>query len=186
MEPDQIVSAVLDYLDLIENGHGSEEANIAALEERLDRLALARHYIRPTFEEHPGPPTPDRARLAELAAERFPSFGLYNVPAHVTEQIGETEIAVGDALAPTGDPVLDWWGGGWLGGRVDSLALLLARSDAETRFVPSYGPVIGRAEVQGLLQPRGGHQQPRHAQVLHAASVEFAQRLHALHLVQAP
>jgi glyoxylase-like metal-dependent hydrolase (beta-lactamase superfamily II) len=57
-------------------------------------------------------------------------------------------IAVGDVVSPARDPVLDWFGGGWLGGRVDSLALLLARSDADTRFVPSYGPVVGRAEVQ--------------------------------------
>jgi glyoxylase-like metal-dependent hydrolase (beta-lactamase superfamily II) len=57
-------------------------------------------------------------------------------------------IAVGDVVSPVRDPVFDWFGGGWLGGRVDSLALLLARSDAATRFVPSYGPVVGRAEVQ--------------------------------------
>ena len=46
------------------------------------------------------------------------------------------------------DPLLDWFGGGWLGGRVDALAKLLALGDADTRYVPSYGPVIGRAEVQ--------------------------------------
>jgi cyclase len=57
-------------------------------------------------------------------------------------------IAVGDVVSPVRDPVLDWFGGGWLGGRVDSLALLLARSEADTRFVPSYGPVVGRADVQ--------------------------------------
>ena len=57
-------------------------------------------------------------------------------------------IAVGDAVSPLRDPVLDWFGGGWLGGRVDSLALLLDISDEATRFVPSYGPVIGRADVQ--------------------------------------
>jgi glyoxylase-like metal-dependent hydrolase (beta-lactamase superfamily II) len=57
-------------------------------------------------------------------------------------------IAVGDALSPVRDPVLDWFGGGWLGGRVDALALLLEITDAGTRFVPSYGPVVGRAEVQ--------------------------------------
>jgi glyoxylase-like metal-dependent hydrolase (beta-lactamase superfamily II) len=57
-------------------------------------------------------------------------------------------IVVGDAVAPVRDPVFDWFGGGWLGGRVDALDLLLERSDANTRFVPSYGPVVGRAEVQ--------------------------------------
>jgi glyoxylase-like metal-dependent hydrolase (beta-lactamase superfamily II) len=57
-------------------------------------------------------------------------------------------IAVGDVLSPQRDPVFDWFGGGWLGGRVDSLGKLLAISNASTRFVPSYGPVVGRSEVQ--------------------------------------
>jgi glyoxylase-like metal-dependent hydrolase (beta-lactamase superfamily II) len=57
-------------------------------------------------------------------------------------------LAVGDAISPQRDPVLDWFGGGWLGGRVDSLAKLLALGDARTRYVPSVGPVVGRAEVQ--------------------------------------
>jgi cyclase len=57
-------------------------------------------------------------------------------------------IAVGDVVAPERDPELDWYGGGWLGGRLDSLATLLERSDADTRFVPSHGPVVGRAEVE--------------------------------------
>ena len=57
-------------------------------------------------------------------------------------------IAVGDVVSPQRDPVLDWFGGGWLGGRVDALARLLEVSDRSTRFVPSYGPAIGRPEVQ--------------------------------------
>ena len=57
-------------------------------------------------------------------------------------------VAVGDAVSPQRDPALDWFGGGWLGGRLDSLTRLLALGDARTRFVPSYGPVVDRAEVQ--------------------------------------
>jgi glyoxylase-like metal-dependent hydrolase (beta-lactamase superfamily II) len=57
-------------------------------------------------------------------------------------------VAAGDALSPERDPVLDWFGGGWLGGRVDALKKLLDLGDAGTRYVPSYGPVVGRAEVQ--------------------------------------
>jgi glyoxylase-like metal-dependent hydrolase (beta-lactamase superfamily II) len=57
-------------------------------------------------------------------------------------------IAAGDAISPLRDPVLDWFGGGWLGGRIESLELLLARSDADTRFVPSYGPTVDRAYVE--------------------------------------
>ena len=56
-------------------------------------------------------------------------------------------IAVGDAISPERDPVIDWYGGGWLGGRVDVLAQLLASSDSETRFIPSYGPVVDRSYV---------------------------------------
>ena len=57
-------------------------------------------------------------------------------------------LAVGDAVSPLRDPVLDWFGGGWLGGRVDAQEKLLEVSDEETRIVPSYGPVVGRAELQ--------------------------------------
>lgn len=57
-------------------------------------------------------------------------------------------VAVGDAVAPARDPELDWFGGGWLGGRVDSLKLLLEMTDAATKFVPSRGDVVGRAEVE--------------------------------------
>jgi cyclase len=57
-------------------------------------------------------------------------------------------VAVGDAVSPARDPVLDWFGGGWIGGRVDALSLLLELSDEQTRFVPSYGPVVGRADVE--------------------------------------
>ena len=57
-------------------------------------------------------------------------------------------IAVGDALAPEHDVELDWWGGGWLGGRVDSLQQLLDLTDAQTRFLPSHGELVGRAAVQ--------------------------------------
>ena len=57
-------------------------------------------------------------------------------------------LAAGDAVSPVEDPVLDWFGGGWLGGRVEALEKLLEVSDEATRIVPSYGPVVGRAELQ--------------------------------------
>jgi cyclase len=57
-------------------------------------------------------------------------------------------LAVGDVVSPERDPVLDWFGGGWLGGRVDALKLLLEIADDATRVIPSYGPVVSRAEIQ--------------------------------------
>jgi glyoxylase-like metal-dependent hydrolase (beta-lactamase superfamily II) len=57
-------------------------------------------------------------------------------------------LAAGDAISPLKDPALDWFGGGWLGGRVDAQEKLLKLTDQNTRIVPSYGPVVGRAELQ--------------------------------------
>ena len=57
-------------------------------------------------------------------------------------------LAAGDAVSPLKDPILDWFGGGWLGGRADAQQKLLALTNAQTRIVPSYGPVIGRTELQ--------------------------------------
>jgi len=57
-------------------------------------------------------------------------------------------LAAGDAISPVKDPVLDWFGGGWLGGRADAQEKLLKLVDGKTRIVPSYGPVVGRAELQ--------------------------------------
>src|SRR6476469_8529440 len=57
-------------------------------------------------------------------------------------------LAAGDAISPLKDPVLDWFGGGWLGGRVDAQEKLLKLSDEKTRIVPGYGPVVGRAQLQ--------------------------------------
>jgi glyoxylase-like metal-dependent hydrolase (beta-lactamase superfamily II) len=60
-------------------------------------------------------------------------------------------VAVGDVVSPQRDPEFDWFGGGWLGGRLDSLTRLLTLGDQDTRFVPSVGPPVGRAQVQAEL-----------------------------------
>jgi glyoxylase-like metal-dependent hydrolase (beta-lactamase superfamily II) len=65
-----------------------------------------------------------------------------------TQFVDDNVIAVGDSIAPDRDPIFDWFGGGWVGGRIDSLELLLRISDAATRFVPSYGPTVNRRYVE--------------------------------------
>lgn len=57
-------------------------------------------------------------------------------------------LAVGDVASPQRDPALDWYAGGWLGGRVDAMDELLALANDETRIVPAYGPVMNRTELQ--------------------------------------
>jgi glyoxylase-like metal-dependent hydrolase (beta-lactamase superfamily II) len=57
-------------------------------------------------------------------------------------------IAVGDVASPVRDPELDWFTGGWVGGRVDSMNLVLSISNDQTRFIPAYGPAMTQAEFK--------------------------------------
>lgn len=61
-------------------------------------------------------------------------------------------VAAGDAIAPHADPVLAWYEGGWLGGRVDALKLLLALGNDDTRFVPGTGAPVGKAALKTELE----------------------------------
>lgn len=57
-------------------------------------------------------------------------------------------IAVGDVASPVRDPELDWFTGAWVGGRVDSMDLVLSMSNDQTRFIPAYGPAMTKAEFK--------------------------------------
>ena len=57
-------------------------------------------------------------------------------------------LAVGDVASPLRDPALDWYAGGWLGGRVDAMSDLLRIAKDDTKIVPAYGPVMTRAQLQ--------------------------------------
>ncbi|HTP40619.1 MAG TPA: MBL fold metallo-hydrolase [Steroidobacteraceae bacterium] len=57
-------------------------------------------------------------------------------------------LLVGDAVAPVSDPVICWYEGGWVGGRVDSQAKLLGIGNEQTRIIAGTGGVISRAEVK--------------------------------------
>jgi cyclase len=57
-------------------------------------------------------------------------------------------LAVGGAVTPSDiDPELDWYGGGWIGGRAQSMDTLLALADDDTMIVPAAGRVITKAEL---------------------------------------
>jgi cyclase len=56
-------------------------------------------------------------------------------------------LAVGCVSSPTRDPSLDWYAGGWIGGRADALDLLVKLANDDTKIVPAYGPVLTRAQL---------------------------------------
>ena len=57
-------------------------------------------------------------------------------------------LAIGDVASPQRDPVIDWYTGGWLGGRVDAMDDVLALVKDDTKIVPCYGPVMTKAQLQ--------------------------------------
>jgi glyoxylase-like metal-dependent hydrolase (beta-lactamase superfamily II) len=138
-------------------GFGTAGANIVAHEKT--RLHLAVGYYLPA-EDRYQPPVPVHAQPTEsfyttgstTIGRRRIEYG-YLIEAHTDGDAyvyfrDHNVIAVGDAIAPERDIELDWFGGGWLGGRVDSLKQLLALTDTQTRYLPSYGDPVGRAAVQ--------------------------------------
>ncbi len=60
-------------------------------------------------------------------------------------------LAVGHVASPAADPQLDWFAGGWLGGRLDALNLLYKLADDRTQIVPAFGPVLSRSALKAEL-----------------------------------
>lgn len=57
-------------------------------------------------------------------------------------------LAVGDVASPLRDPALDYFTGGWIGGRVDAMDLILGLANEQTKIVPAYGPVMTKVQFK--------------------------------------
>jgi cyclase len=147
------------HLDQIGSNAAIGRGGATIVAHEKTRLRLATGYYLPA-EDRYHPPAPKEAQPTEsiyttggttIGKERI-EYG-YLLEAHTDGDMyvffrDSNVLAVGDAVSPVRDPELDWFGGGWLGGRVDSLQALLALGDSRTKIVPSYGPVVDRAAVQ--------------------------------------
>ena len=60
----------------------------------------------------------------------------------------ENVLAVGGAASGAGWPLVDWWTGGWIGGVVGTMEMILALTDADTRIVPAHGRVLSRSDIE--------------------------------------
>jgi hypothetical protein len=104
MERLEILHAIYDYLGLLD-GNSEPRSKIGTLAAALDRLAVGFHsapHGKPDLSDV-NPPTRDGKRLREMAAASFPQLGHYNTPMHIHERVGDTHIAVGDAINDLAD-----------------------------------------------------------------------------------
>jgi hypothetical protein len=106
MDRQEIHSAILNFLGLLENGEGETPTEVETLALALDKLALVSHFlgdIPADEQEYPEASARSYSRWRELIGKRFPSLGYYNIPSTITVNIGEAEIHTGDALDDLAD-----------------------------------------------------------------------------------
>lgn len=56
----------------------------------------------------------------------------------------------GGVVANDGWPLMDWWTGGWIGGLANGLEVLLEIANDDTVIVPANGPLMSKADLQGM------------------------------------
>ncbi len=147
------------HLDQTANNAAFAAQGAKIVSQKRTKEWLSRDYWIPA-EERYEPARPKGAWPTEIFNEKGSlnaggeqiDYG-YLLMAHTSGDLyvhfkGENVIAVGDVASPVRDPELDWFTGGWVGGRVDSMELVLAISNDQTKFIPAYGPVMSKAEFQ--------------------------------------
>jgi len=104
----EIRKTIENYVNLIEQGIGSEEENEKELIKLLDELAYYMHYVEYEYDETDYPDEDDKRKEGSRGAaeKRFPQFGHYNQADEVLSNINETKILVGNAH----DDVADIYG----------------------------------------------------------------------------
>jgi hypothetical protein len=113
--PDQIQTAIAEFIFLIESNSISPENRLVRLRRSLDQLALLQHDVSYAFDDRDYPDTPrkDYQTLRDIVSSRFQELGHYNVPASVTQRVAEAEMHVGDAIDDITDIALDLYDVQW-------------------------------------------------------------------------
>lgn len=91
---DDVVSLATD---LGESDQDYVEANIMA---QLDSLVVAIYQVEPDSDFNVDPPVveADSQALRTLLSQRFPRWGTYNTVMSITDDIGDTDLALGNAI----------------------------------------------------------------------------------------
>ena len=109
------------------------------------------------FEPLPEVAQPNRTFYDEGELESGIRYGYLRHAAHTDGDLyvyfpDANVLAVGDTVTGAGWPFVDWWTGGWIGGIVGNLELLLHLTDPGTRIVPARGKVLSRADLEAQYE----------------------------------
>jgi glyoxylase-like metal-dependent hydrolase (beta-lactamase superfamily II) len=144
------------------SNHALGEASATIIAQENTRLWLTTEIVYPWDETRRFDPLPEIAQpnrtfydTGEL--ENGVRYGHLRHAAHTDGDLyvyfpDDNVLAVGDAVAGEGWPFVDWWTGGWIGGIVGTLELVMSLMNDSTRVVPARGPVLGLADIQAQFQ----------------------------------
>ncbi len=106
--PSKIQETIKEFLDLI-LGEDTELKELDTLISALDKLAYSIRFINYIFDEthYPDAPAESYSEIRECVQKKFPTLGFYNISIDISENIGETEPAVGDAFDDIADITRD-------------------------------------------------------------------------------
>jgi glyoxylase-like metal-dependent hydrolase (beta-lactamase superfamily II) len=134
------------------------EAGVTIIAQENTRLWLTTDIVYPWNEAARFDPLPKIAQpnLSFYDAGELGSGVRYGYLRHAPHTDGDLYVqfpdanvlAVGDAVSGEGWPFIDWWTGGWIGGLVGTLELVLSLMDDDTRLVPARGPVLARPAIE--------------------------------------
>ncbi len=138
------------------------EAGATIIAQENTRLWLTTDIVYPwdesrRFDPLPKVAQPNRTFYDSAELENGIRYGYLRHAAHTDGDLSvyfpdDNVLAVGDAVCGQGWPFVDWWTGGWIGGIVGTLELVLSLMDERTRVVPARGPVLGLADIQAQFQ----------------------------------
>jgi len=138
------------------------EAGATIIAQENTRLWLTTEIIYPWDETQRFEPLPavGRPNSSFFDTGELPSGVQYGYLRHAGHTDGdlyvyfpeENVLAVGDTVSGDGWPFIDWWTGGWIGGVVGTLELILYLMDQDTRVIPARGPVLTRPEIEAQFE----------------------------------
>lgn len=138
------------------------EAGATIIAQENTRLWLTTDIVYPwdeslRFEPLPAIAQPNESFYDSGELDSGVQYGYLRHAAHTDGDLfvffpNDNVLAVGDAVSGDGWPFIDWWTGGWIGGLVGTLELILSLMDDETRLIPARGPVLGRPAIEAQIQ----------------------------------